>query len=200
MIETSFADLLLAWLLTYGTPLFGLVLFGAGLGLPLPASALVIAAGAFARLGLVNPVELWIVGLVTVVLGDNLSFLAGHFGGQLGRSRLEGSPRWLQAQKMFNDNAGKAIYFSRFLVTVVSMPVNLIAGGGGYPHRKFFFWDVLGEGTWLVLYGGAGYLFGSQWELVNEIFSDISGILLGVLLLLLGRYIWVQRERKHMAS
>ena len=44
-------DLLLTGLLNHGSLLLGLVLFFAALGVPLPATMLLLAAGAFAQQG-----------------------------------------------------------------------------------------------------------------------------------------------------
>ena len=81
---------------------------------------------------------------------------------------------------------GLPFFFTRFLITALAIPTNLIAGGSGYPFRRFMLYDVLGEVTWIILYGGLGYLFGSQWEVVNEFVSNFGGLLLGVVVFVFG--------------
>lgn len=51
-----------------------------------------------------------------------------------------------------------------------------------------------GELTWLLVYGGLGYLFGSQWEAVSTFISDFSGLLVGLVILTGGVVWWVRRK------
>jgi len=46
-----------------------------------------------------------------------------------------------------------------------------------------------GEFTWIALYGGLGYIFGSQWELISEFVSDFTEFVLGVMLLGVGVFV-----------
>ena len=51
-----------------------------------------------------------------------------------------------------------------------------------------------GELTWLLVYGGLDYLFGSQWEAVSTFISDFSGLLVGLVILTGGVVWWVRRK------
>ena len=55
---------------------------------------------------------------------------------------------------------GSAIYLSRWLLTPLAIPTNFISGGSGYPARRFLLFDALGEATWLLAFGGLGYVAG----------------------------------------
>ena len=63
----------LTWLITYGAPVLALALFVGALGLPLPGTLFVIAAGAFVRQGVLDLYSLVSLALVGVVLGDLVS-------------------------------------------------------------------------------------------------------------------------------
>ena len=91
--------------------------------------------------------------------------------------------------------AGLAIYLTRFLVTALAIPTNLIAGGSGIRFRRFMTYDSLGELTWIILYGGLGYWFGSQWELVSTFISNFGGLMLGLLILVSGVWLAIRRLR-----
>ena len=81
-------------------------------------------------------------------------------------------------------------------LTPLAIPTNLIAGSGGYVYWRFLLYDAAGEITWLVVYGGLGYLFGSNWEALSQLLSDLSGLLAGVVLLAIGSYfLWRYRRR-----
>jgi membrane protein DedA with SNARE-associated domain len=122
-------------------------------------------------------------GLAGALIGDILSFGIGYFGKDWASGRFSNSPRWINANDYFQKNAWMAIFFTRFLVTALAIPVNLIAGASGYKFSRFMFYDVLGETVWIVLYGGIGYFFGSQWETISQIISDFGWLLVGILLL-----------------
>jgi membrane-associated protein len=74
-------------------------------------------------------------------------------------------------------------------VTGLAVPVNLISGGGGLTFRRFFLYDLTGEAIWIFGYGGLGYLFGTQWEAVSDFLNNMSGFLLGVVILAIG--VWL---------
>jgi membrane protein DedA with SNARE-associated domain len=56
---------------------------------------------------------------------------------------------------------------------------------------------VAGEVTWVVLFGGLGYLFGGQWEAIYQFINDFSGLLVGVIALTTGIYFLIQRQRQN---
>lgn len=188
MNEINLTNLLLTELVAYGPPLFGLALLIAALGLPLPGTLLVLATGAFIRQGVLNGVTMTVLGLIGVVLGDSLSYALGRFAHQWALRRFGGTPAWQQAQSTFDRRGGLAIYLTRFFLTPLATPTNLIAGSSGYAFWRFLAFDSSGEATWLVLFGGMGYLAGSQWELVNQLASNFTGLLTGLVVLGAGGY------------
>jgi len=64
-------------------------------------------------------------------------------------------------------------------------------------QRLFITYDALGELTWIVLYGGLGYLFGSQWELASNFISNFGESALGVVLLGAGIWLGFRHLRKN---
>jgi len=180
------SDFLLTQIINYGSPLFALFLFLGALGLPVGASILVIAAGAFSQQGILDWLPTAALGLLGAIIGDAASFGMGYFAKDWVGKHFGGSPAWKNAQDSFASRAGMAIYLTRFLITALAIPTNLIAGGSDYKFRKFMAYDSLGEATWIVLYGALGYFFGSQWELVGTFISNFGGLMLGLVILGLG--------------
>jgi membrane protein DedA with SNARE-associated domain len=189
------SDFLLTQIINYGAPLFGVFLFLGALGVPIGASVLVIAAGAFSQQGILDWLSTAILGLIGAILGDAISFGIGFYAKDWVDQRLGGSSAWRNAQKSFDARAGLAIYLTRFLVTALALPTNLIAGGSGIRLRRFMAYDSFGELTWIILYGGLGYLFGSEWELVSDFISNFGGLILGVLILGVGAWLGLRRRR-----
>lgn len=183
------SDYLLTQIINYGAPLFGVLLFFGALGIPVPASILLIAAGAFSQQGFLNWLPIAIFGLIGAICGDAVSFGMGHYAKDWVDKRFAKTPSWKSAQETFASRAGWAVYLSRFLVTALAIPTNLIAGGSGYQFRNFIKYDIAGETTWIIVYGGLGYWFGSQWEVVSNFISNFGGFLLGLVILIAG--IWL---------
>ena len=180
------SEYLLTQVINYGAPLLGILVFIGGLGVPLPCTALVIAAGAFARQGILPWYTTALISIVSVVIGDSLSYSMGYYFSEKVLLRFSGTPRWEQAEQSFQKYGFLSIFFSRFLVTAIALPVNLLSGTTRFPFKQFFLYDVLGEVVWIFGYGGLGYWFGSEWELVNEFLSNFGGLVLGLVILVFG--------------
>jgi membrane-associated protein len=195
---TDLNDLLLTYLITYGSPMLAAALLLGALGLPVPGTLIVIAAGAFVRQGVLDIYSTPSLGLSGAVGGDLIVYGLGRFARVWIQKRFGQSPIWQKAEAYFRRRGGIAIYLTRWLFTPLAVPTNLIAGSSGYPFWKFLVFDVSGELTWIVLYGGLGYAFGSQWELISDFISDFSGLLLGIVILVAGVY-FLFRLRKRPA-
>lgn len=175
-----------------------MILFLGALGFPVGASIVVIAAGAFSQQGFLDWKSAIIIGFSGATLGDALSYGMGYFAREWAERRFGALPAWINAKKSFHKSAGLAIYLTRWLLTAAAIPTNLIAGGSGYTFSRFLFYDLSGEMTWLVLYGGLGYWFGSQWELVYDFVSNFGGLVLGVVLLGAGvKAAWNWNEKRN---
>jgi membrane protein DedA with SNARE-associated domain len=87
-----------------------------------------------------------------------------------------------------------SIFLTRFLFTGLAIPVNWMAGST-YNYWRFLMVDIPGEIVWIAVYGGMGYLFGSQWEIIGQFFSDFGGLAFGLALLVAGStYLYRQRR------
>ena len=184
---------LLTQVINYGAPLFGLILFFGALGLPVGASVVLIAAGAFSQQGILEWIPAAMLGLLGAVIGDALSFGIGFYAKDWINNRFGNSKTWQTAEASFDERAGLAIFLTRFLITALAIPTNLIAGGSGIKFRRFMTYDSLGEIIWIALYGGLGYFFGSQWELVSTFLSNFGGLMMGVVILGVGIWQGIKR-------
>jgi membrane protein DedA with SNARE-associated domain len=193
------SDFLLTQIINYGAPILAGIVFVSALGIPLPATLVMIAAGAFSREGFLPWHTTGLVAWVCVVLGDCAGYAVGYSARGPFLRRLGQSDRWNQAEDFFQRWGGMSVFLTRFLVTGIASPVNLIAGMGNISFRTFLLYDAVGEGIWVFGYGGLGYLFGSQWEVVSEFMSSFGGLILG--LLLLGVGVWLaKRKLKSLAE
>jgi membrane protein DedA with SNARE-associated domain len=180
------SDFLLTQVINYGVPIIGVVVLVGAAGLPIPCTFLIIAAGAFARQGILAWPEAALIALVSSIMGDCIGYAMGFYAREKVLQKFSGNLRWLQAERAFQRWGPMSVFFSRFLITAIAVPVNLMSGTTRFPFRKFLVFEIAGETIWVFGYGGLGYLFGSEWELVSEFVSDFGGLTLGLVLLLIG--------------
>jgi membrane protein DedA with SNARE-associated domain len=168
-------------MVTYGPLALGLAVLLGAVGLPIPTGLLVLAAGAFARQGLLDGTTAGLVALASVVLGDLISYGLGQSGGELVQRTLLRGRRtlWDQALARFRRYGALAIYSTRVLLTSLDVPTNLVAGSSRYGLGRFVAYDVAGRLTWLALYGGLGYIVGQQWPAFSQAISRY-GLWLGI--------------------
>lgn len=185
---------LLTMIVTYGAFALGAVVFLAAVGLPFPSTFFVLASGAFIQQGVLDLVSTMVVALVCVVLGDTTSYGMGRLLRHIVVARVGETAPWRSAESYFQRRGAISIYLTRFLLTPIAVPINLVAGTSEYAPMRFVGFAAAGELTWLVIFGGLGYVFGSQWEYVSDLVSNLSGVFVGIALLGIGIF-WLTRKR-----
>lgn len=194
-MSLDISTLALSWIADYGAPMVAGLLYTGALGIPIPGTFLVIASGAFIRQGLLSTSTPLIAYLGTIA-GDASLYAIGYFARNWIEKKFGHTAAWKNAATLFAQKGGTAIFLTRWLLTAIAMPVTLIAGTSGYRFQKFFLLAMLGELTWFAIYGGLGYAFGSQWELINEFISNFSGFILGAVVLVAGVYLFIKSGKK----
>jgi membrane-associated protein len=193
---SSLTDWLLTGVINYGAPVLALAVYIGSLGIPFPITLVVVAAGAFARQGLLDWRLELVIGVSAAVLADTSIFAIGYWGEKKIKKRFGQSQAWTRAQDIFERQGNWAILLTRFWLTPLATPVNLIAGSR-ITYYRFLMVDAIGELIWVVLYGGTGYLFGGQWEVVSQFITDFSGFSVGLVVLAAGIYFWRRRGRRN---
>jgi membrane-associated protein len=179
-----------------GPMTLGLAMFLGTLGIPVPLPILALAAGAFARYGMVNWRLVSFMALAGATVGDSLGYVVGRFAGAWAYRRYGGSPTWDKARARFHRNGSLAIYITRFLLTPLAVPTNLIAGGSGYSYLKFLLYTAAGTLTFLIIFGGMGYAFGSEWKVVAEYLKIYARWLVGLCIAGIAAYLLVHYLRR----
>lgn len=189
-------DFLLTLVALYGAGMLAGILFFAALGVPLPATVMVLASGAFAQQGLMDVRVAFLLGLAAAVAGDSLSYLLGRLGSRRLGGALAESAAWRSARVFFRRRGPTAVFLTRWMFTPLALPTNLIAGGSGCRFRRFLVADIAGEAFWLLLFGGIGFLLGGNWELVSSVIGDLGGFLSGLVLVAVGVLLLRRRKRR----
>jgi membrane-associated protein len=179
-----------------GPMTLGLAMFLGTLGIPVPLPILALAAGAFARYGMLNWHLTSFMALAGATVGDSLGFLVGRFASAWAYRRYGDSPAWAKARGRFRRNGSLAIYITRFLLTPLAVPTNLIAGGTDYSYLKFLLYTAAGTLTFLVIFGGMGYAFGNEWKVVAEYLKIYARWLVGLSVAGIAAYLLMRYLRR----
>ena len=181
----SINDQVLAALGLYGLPVFSSLIFITSLGIPLPATFMLVAAGSFVQLGDMNLAWVLVLGAVASVVGDQVAYAIGRWGGPRLTQRLTG---WFGGARQL-DKAENAvhrwgwagIFFSRWLVTPLSPWINYTSGITCYSYRRFLLWDVSGEVLWVILYVVAGMQFSDRVQALIETLGSLAWVEIGLI-------------------
>jgi membrane protein DedA with SNARE-associated domain len=188
--------LVLSWIASYGAPMVGAVLLLGAAGVPLPSTLIVIASGAFVRQNLLDLYSTPVLGFLGTVAGDLVLYGLGRFASGWIEGRFGRAAFWLKARQLFDQRGGLAVFLTRWLLTSVAFPVSLVAGSSRYRFGKYALLVFAGELIWISLYGGLGYAFGSQWELISDFITNFSGFLIGAAILAAGVFLLLRARPK----
>ena len=149
-----------------------LVLFAAGLGVPIPEDIPLIYGGVMASKGLMNAWVHGVVSIVFILVGDYCLYRIGR---RLGDSAE--APGFVQkvltpaAKKkvdgMFERFGSWAVFFGRFVAGIRAV-VFLTAGMSRFPVWKFLLLDLLAALLSVPLWIYLGLWAGDNWEVFTE--------------------------------
>ncbi|HET6976193.1 MAG TPA: DedA family protein [Pyrinomonadaceae bacterium] len=180
------SDQLLGSLLVYGLSLLFGVIFIASIGVPLPVTLLLVAAGSFAKQGEMKLSSVILVACTAAILGDNIGYGLSRWAGRklVARitNRIGGASKIKKAEVLSKRWGGAGIFFSRWLVTELGPWINVTSGLTLYPWSHFLLWGVLGEILWVSLYVMLGYVFSDRVQYLVEILGNLAWAILGIIL------------------
>ncbi|QYJ16458.1 hypothetical protein Rxycam_02291 [Rubrobacter xylanophilus DSM 9941] len=176
-------------------------------GIPLPGETILLAAGALAQRGVLDPADVLLFGFLGAVAGDQLGYWIGRRGGRRfvlrwGRRVRLTPERLAAAERFFDRHGGKAVFLARFVAGLRVFGA-LVAGIGRMRWGTFLVYNALGGAVWASAAVLAGYLLGGSLAL-TERWAGRAGILLALaavtaaLLYLL--YRWLRRHRELLES
>jgi membrane protein DedA with SNARE-associated domain len=195
MIETLYA-----LVPQHGALVLFVATFLSCLAVPIPTSLLMLAAGAFVASGDLAMLPLAGAALGGAVLGDQAGFGLGNIGGirlwERLRAGARSGPLAERAARELHRRAVLTVYLSRWLFSALGPWVNFAAGATRMAWRRFSVASLLGETTWVGLYLGLGYAFGTRLDEAGDAAGSIILALgTGAVAVLLGRALWRWRKR-----
>lgn len=188
-----------------------LALLLAGIGVPLPMSPVLLAAGALAHMGRINTAAAVLIAPLCLTVGDALWYFAGQKYGQkiLGtvcRISLERDVCIRKTQDTFMRHGVRVLLFSRFVPGLSTLAAPM-AGAAGIRFPRFLSFEFAGTFIYSSAYMLLGYLFADQLDRILDIFTSAgtrlsvaAGIAFGlyVAVKLFMRY-WLIRQANTLA-
>jgi len=188
----------------FGYLALGLV-FLEDFGVPVPGETVLIIAAVYAGTGRLN---IWLVALIAflaAILGDNVGFGIGHFGGRplaerYGKYILLTPERLDKTANFFDRHGGKVIVIARF-VEGLRQANGIIAGITGMHWKKFLPFNMLGAALWVGVWVSIGYFSGSNIDSIYRTATKYEAFFaIAVGLLILAWIVWrvwkYRRERR----
>ncbi len=200
-------QILLPYLLLYKYWAIFSITLVAALILPIPPGTLLMASAAFASQGYLSFGWVVVVGIAGNIAGDNLGYwLAWRYGKKalhkIGFGKILDSEKYKNIERRIRKKPGALIFFSRFEV-FSNLAVNLIAGLGKVPYRKYLLYEGIGEVFQVTLYCGIGYFVGDNWQEINALIGRflLLIILVGaIFVIIFWNKIWARITRAHTAE
>jgi membrane protein DedA with SNARE-associated domain len=144
-------------------------------GVPVPGETVLILGAVYAGSGRLNIVLVALLGFLGAVLGDNIGFAVGHFGGRrlverYGRYVFLTPERLDRATRFFERHGGKIIVVARF-IEGLRQANGIIAGTTGMHWARFLLFNAIGAALWVAVWTSIGYFSGSH---INTIYNDAT--------------------------
>ena len=173
---------LLDLLATYGYLAVFLFIAIESTGIPFPGETMLITASIYAghthRLNIVLVIAFSAAG---AIVGDNLGYAVGHWGGyrllqRYGRFIRLDKKRLKLGQYLFLKHGGKVVFFGRF-VSILRAYAAFLAGTNRMPWWRFVLFNAAGGIAWATLVGTGAYVLGTQIQNLTRTAAIVGGAL-----------------------
>lgn len=172
-------------------------------GIPLPGETITLVGGFLAGGGQLN---YWFVlgsAIAGAVLGDNLGYWVGRYGGwpalvKVGKFFRIQEHQLLEVKEQFVQNAPKAVFLGRF-VALLRIFAGPIAGIAQMPYRLFLVCNLAGATLWAAVMVSIAFFFGRVIPL-EQLLQGVTQFGIGALLLIVAWIVvpwwWESRNTK----
>ena len=170
------------------------------LGIPFPGETMVIAAAIYA--GSTHKLSVWLIwpsAAAGAIIGDNIGFALGHWGGYRLLLRYGSKIRLNEAKLkvgklMFDRYGGRVVFFGRF-VSILRTYAAFLAGTNQMAYWRFFAFNASGGIIWAAIYSFGFYYAGHALKRARGPFDYAIGG--AAVVIVVGCVWWLRRnERK----
>lgn len=183
-------------ILTYGYWIVFAAIAIESLGIPFPGETALLAGAIYAATTHHLSIAVVIIAASAgAIIGDNIGFTIGHFGGhalllRLTQTRLARAIHFDEAkigyaQRYFSRYGDKTVFIGRFF-SLLRTWVAFLAGTNRMHWATFLFWNATGGIVWATVYGILGFALGHNIPLLGRVLGILGafGVALGVICIL----------------
>jgi membrane protein DedA with SNARE-associated domain len=158
-------------------------------GVVVEGPILMVASGFLLRLGLFEPVPLFLTVVLGDLVGDVIWYYVGYYAlDWFLRTRghfLSVTPKVLeQMRKLYHKHHEKILFFSKISLGFgMSLATLTVAGASRIPFKRYMLFNALGEFVLVAVLLTAGYLFGNFYDQLARDLKVISLVGLAVMLI-----------------
>ena len=186
-----------------GYPAAGLGILIESAGVPFPGETMLLAVAAYAAAGNLDIRVVIAFGAVGAMIGANLGYGVGHFGGRPLLERLSrlfrfSTSHMSRSEQFFARHGGVAVLIGRFVIGLRSW-ASLMAGMSRMPIWAFELYSAIGGIAWAIVIGTVGFYLGSNWGLVERLISYLGLGGLAVVAALIVTVLLLRRRAAHIS-
>jgi membrane protein DedA with SNARE-associated domain len=164
------------------------------LGIPVPGETMLISAALYA--GLTHRLSIVLVVVAAsagAIIGDNIGYLIGHWGGyrllvRFGRYVRLDQPKVKVARLLFHRYGPFVVFVGRF-ISILRAYAAFLAGANRMEWRLFLIFNAAGGVVWALAYGTAAYFLGhaldalSRWLAIGLGVAGAIAVVVGLILI-----------------
>jgi membrane protein DedA with SNARE-associated domain len=179
----------------YGPLAIFLLILIEDFGIPLPGETALISAALLASQGKMSISWLLLAAWVGAVIGDNIGYAIGRFGGRRLVVRYGSRvgityARLARIEQFFARRGNVVVLVARFFAGLRQLN-GIVAGIGRMPVWQFMLYNAIGAMLWVAVWGLGIYWFGQNLEhLFDQLGPIIYGIIAAAVALLAAYLIW----------
>lgn len=202
----GFLDALSGPLQDYGLWAIIVLVFFEDFGVPMPGETILIAGAVYAGSGGLNVVAVGVAGFAAAVVGDNVGYAIGRYGGRAlisrwGRYVFLTEERLDAAEAFFNRHGGKIIVIARF-IEGLRQANGIIAGITSMRWARFLVFNMIGAALWVGCWVSVGYFAGEHITTIYDYITRYSlyAVIVAVVAIAALITIRVLRKRREAAA
>lgn len=174
-------------------------------GVPFPGETILLIASAASARGVLNPFAIAGISSFAVIIGDNIGFCIGRYGGRRLVNRLshighvEAGVAW--GERFFEHHGGKAVVLARWTAGLRVFGA-WIAGMSAMRWRTFLVWNTIGGITWACTITALGYTFGRSLQRVESLIGTAGTVVFAIVVIVAAGLAlrWFHRRQKARAE
>ncbi len=190
-----------SWLSSYGYLVVFLLVMLESIGVPVPGETALIGAALYA--GSTHRLQIWwiiAVAIAGAVLGDNIGFSIGRYGGarlllRYGHKIHLDEGRLKIGIWIFRRHGGKVVFWGRF-VSILRTYAAFLAGANRMDWRRFLVFNAAGGIVWATVFGVAYYEFGGALKKLSTTIDIVLGV--AGTAILVAFVIWTKRKEAEL--